>query len=333
MSQAERLARLKALLAGPHHRSRAWLQEELQISRAQLTRDIAYLRDRLNHPIEYSRSFGGYRVDPGAARAGQQYELPGLWLAAEEIHALLTINHLLANLDAGGLLAPHLSPLGDRLTRMLADGTGRAQDLARRIVVQTVGARRLHLPDFQRIGTALLRRKRLFIVYHARGRNEESEREISPQRLIHYRDNWYLDAWCHLRTELRSFSVDVIRHVSELDGAAIEVPQEELDAKLGAGYGIFAGRSVQWADLRFTPHAARWVGAEIWHREQEGHFDAEGFYCLRLPYADPTELVMDILRHLPEVEVRGPESLRRAVLDRVEAGLGHLRDGAHVRAS
>ncbi|HAZ60684.1 MAG TPA: transcriptional regulator [Gammaproteobacteria bacterium] len=327
MSRAERLARLNALLAGPNCRSRQSLEEELQVSRAQLTRDIGYLRDRLNHPITYDRALGGYRLDAAAAHAGQQYELPGLWLSAEEIHALLTINHLLANLDAGGLLAPHISPLIDRLTSMLADGTGSAQDLARRIVVQTVGARRLHLPDFQRIGTALLRRKRLLIVYHARGRDEESEREISPQRLIHYRDNWYLDAWCHLRTELRSFSVDVIRHVSEVERSAIEVPQEELDAKLGSGYGIFAGSSVQWAELRFTPHAARWVAAETWHRQQEGRFDAEGHYWLRLPYADPTELVMDILRHLPEVEVRGPEALQRAVLERVEAGLRHLHGG------
>lgn len=325
MSQAERLARLSALLAGLNYRSRRSLESELGVSRAQLTRDIAYLRDRLNYPIDYSRSHGGYRLEPDGAHVGQQYELPGLWLAAEEIHALLTINHLLANLDAGGLLAPHISPLMERLTRMLADGTGSAHDLAQRIVVQTVGARRLHLPDFQRIGTALLRRKRLLITYHARGRDEESEREVSPQRLIHYRDNWYLDAWCHLRTELRSFSVDVIRRVTEVDRDAIEVPQEALDAKLGSGYGIFAGHEVQWADLRFTPFASRWVAAETWHRSQEGHFDADGHYCLRLPYADHTELVMDILRHLPEVEVRAPEALRQAVLDRVVAGLGRLQ--------
>jgi len=327
MSHAERLARLSVLLAGPNYRSRKWLESELQVSRAQLTRDIAYLRDRLNHPIDYSRSHGGYRLDPDSAHAGQQYDLPGLWLAAEEIHALLTIHHLLSNLDAGGLLAPHVSPLMQRLTRLLADGTGSAQDLAQRIVVQTVGARRLHLPDFQRIGTALLRRKRLFIVYHARGRNAETEREVSPQRLVHYRDNWYLDAWCHLRAELRNFSVDVIRRVTEVDRSAIEVPQEELDATLGAGYGIFAGREVQWAELRFTPLAARWVAAETWHREQEGHFDADGHYRLRLPYADPTELVMDILRHLPEVEVLAPEALRKAVLDRVVAAQQGLSRG------
>jgi predicted DNA-binding transcriptional regulator YafY len=37
-----------------------------------------------------------------------------------------------------------------------------------------------------------------------------TEREVSPQRLVHYRDNWYLDAWCHLREDVRSFSIDAI---------------------------------------------------------------------------------------------------------------------------
>jgi predicted DNA-binding transcriptional regulator YafY len=323
--QAERLARLKSLLSGPNYRTREFLMAELEVSRAQLTRDIAFLRNRLNHPISFDHSYGGYRLEPGANGAGQQFELPGLWLSAEEIHALLTMNHLLSNLDAGGILGSHVSLLNDRLTGILADGTGRAQDLAQRIVVQTVGARRLRLPDFQRIGTALLRRKRLSIIYHARGRDQESQREVSPQRLIHYRDNWYLDAWCHLRSELRSFSVDVIKQVTEVDRSAIEVSQEELDATLGAGFGIFSGREVQWAELRFTPLAARWVAAECWHRDQCGEFEEDGHYRLKLPYADPTELLMDIQRHLPEVEVIAPESLRAALIERVGSGLALLK--------
>ena len=170
----------------------------------------------------------------------------------------------------------------------------------------------------------MLRRQRLVLTHYNRGSDETREREVSPQRLIHYRDNWYLDAWCHLRRALRSFSVDAIQNVQVLAKPAIEVPDAGLDAVLGSGYGIFAGKRVEWASLRFTPERARWVAAESWHPRQEGRFDADGSYLLRLPYADPRELVMDILRHVPEVQVIEPESLRGLVRSKLQQGLNQV---------
>jgi predicted DNA-binding transcriptional regulator YafY len=211
-----------------------------------------------------------------------------------------------------------------RLHQLLGSGAPPKADVARRIRVQTVGARRVHLPHFQAIGSALLRRQRLVIRYRGRSRADSTEREVSPQRLVHYRDNWYLDAWCHWRQALRSFSVDAIEQVRVLDRACIDVDDAELDEVLGAGYGIFAGREVKWAGLRFTRERSRWVAAETWHPKQRGRFDAEGRWLLELPYADPRELVMDILRHVPEVEVLWPEELAEEVRGKLVAGIGGL---------
>jgi len=264
----------------------------------------------------------GWRLDAAAQLPGTQYELPGPWLSAEEIHVLLTMQHLLAHLDTGGLLGPHIATLTERLHKTLGSGVKTSAEVARRIRVQSVGARKVHLPHFEAMGSALLRRLRLHIDYHGRGRGESRERTVSPQRLIHYRDNWYLDAWCHLRKGLRSFALDAMRSARVLDKAAIDVSEHKLDAVLGTGYGIFAGKKVQWAELRFSPERARWVAAEAWHPKQIGRFEADGSYVLRLPYADPRELVMDILRHVPEVEVLGPAGLREAVEVKLRMALG-----------
>jgi predicted DNA-binding transcriptional regulator YafY len=127
-----------------------------------------------------------------------------------------------------------------------------------------------------------------------------------------------------LREELRSFSVDAISHAQVQDSAAREVPDAELDDLLGSGYGIFAGRKVQWTRLRFTPECARWVASERWHPHQRGRFDPEGHWLLDLPYADPRELVMDILRHVPDVEVLWPDELAGEVRRRLEVGLQRM---------
>ncbi len=198
------------------------------------------------------------------------------------------MQRLLANLDAGGFLGPHIAPLTKRMAQIQGIGLPAPQDVARRIRLQTVGARRLHLPWFQAVGSALLLRRRLQLRYRARGSGQTPEREVSAQRLIHYRDNWYLDAWCHTRNDLRSFSADAIEWVQVLDTRAIDVPDADLDEVLGAGYGIFAGRQVQWATLRFSAERSRWLAAETWHPQQHGRRDAEGRWLLKPALRRPT---------------------------------------------
>ena len=318
MNQTERLYRIDQLLTERRLVTRNELLDALEISPATLKRDLEYMRSRLNAPILWDRDAGGYRFDttpqPGAA-----YELPGLWFSAPEIHALLTMQHLLADLDPGGLLAPHIRPLIARLEALLGTAEHPADQIRRRVLILGLGKRSLKLDHFEHIGAALLGRHRLAIHYFARGSGEESEREISPQRLVHYRENWYLDAWCHLRNDLRSFAVDAIRRATRIERPATDLPDPELDARLGPGYGIFSGYALHTARLRFTPERARWVATEHWHPQQKGRFDPHGHYILEFPYADPRELIMDILKHGRHCEVMAPPSLRAAVREEVAA--------------
>ena len=326
MSGMERIYQIDQILAGRKFVPRMELQEKLGVSWATLKRDLNYLKDRLHAPIIFDRELGGYRFENESKKIGPQYELPGLWFSAEEIHALLTMQHLLSNLDTGGLLGPHIKPLLARLTGLMGTADNPAEEIQKRIRIQTVGAREFHLDHFQAVGSALLRRKRLIIRYHARGTDETTEREISPQRLVHYRDNWYLDGWCHLRDGLRSFSVDVIEHAEILDKKAKDVSDKRLDEVLGSGYGIFSGGDVTWATLRFTPERARWVASERWHPDQVGRILEDGGYELKVPYSDDRELIMDIMKYGGDCKVVGPEGLRERVVAELRKGLARYAD-------
>ena len=317
----ERMYQIDQMLAGRKAVSRQELLERLEISWATLKRDLAYMKDRLNAPIVFDRELGGYRFNHDNKQIGPQYELPGLWFSAEEIHALLTMQHLLSNLDTGGLLGPQIKPLLARLTGMLGAADNPIEEVQKRIQIQTVGARQFHLDHFQAVGSALLRRKRLIIRYHARGSDQTTEREISPQRLVHYRDNWYLDAWCHLRDGLRAFAVDAIQHAEILDSRANDVDETQLNTVLGAGYGIFSGDDVTWATLRFTPERARWVATERWHPKQQGQTLDDGSYQLQIPYSDDRELIMDILKYGSDCQVMAPEQLKQRVADEFRRGM------------
>ena len=323
MSQTERVYKIDQLLTDRRVVSFQALQEALEVSRATLKRDLAYMRDRLNAPIVFDRDLDGYRFDGAAPKIGGQYELPGLWFSAAEIHALLTMQHLLANLDPGGILAPHIQPLMARLNALLGTAEDTADEIRKRILIVGQGKRSLRLEHFERVGSALLRRKRLHISYYARGKDEVTEREVSPQRLVHYRENWYLDAWCHVRRELRNFSVDSIRRCEVLEKPAREVANRTMQEVLGPGYGIFGGRELHWASLRFSPERARWVATEAWHPQQRGRFEADGSWVLQLPYGDDRELIMDILKHGAHVEVLESAQLRDRVKEALGAAMQH----------
>ncbi len=322
MERLERFYRIDRLLKERAPVPFAALLQALEVSRATLKRDLDYMRDRFNAPIEYDRAARGYRF--GARRAGPRYELPGLWFSADEAHALLTMRQLLVELEPG-LLGPHIEPMLARLRAILGTGEHSWTEIERRIRILQPGRRGGRGDQFGVVATALLRRRRLHIRHYHRARDRETEREVSPQRLVYYRDNWYLDAWCHLRKDLRSFAVDAIRAAVLLDARAKEVPRAELDAYLSSGYGIFAGRQVEWAQLRFSAPAARWAAAQTWHPQQRAQADAEGRWVLELPYADDRELVMDILRYGADVEVLGPPDLRRRVAETLAQAAARYR--------
>jgi predicted DNA-binding transcriptional regulator YafY len=323
VDRTERFYKIEMLIRNRGCVPFAHLMSELEVSRATLKRDLEYLRERLDAPIVYDRYANGYKFDkqPGAGRGGQ-HELPGVWFSEREIHALLTMHQLIRELDAGGMLARHLQPLQGKLHGMLGTSEREAQELMKRVRIISAARRPVEARFFELAGSALLQRKRIEMTYYTRGRKAESRRVVSPQRLVHYRNTWYLDAWCHESDGLRRFALDAIRGGALLEQKAKEVPIKAVEAELDGGYGIFAGAKVQWATLHFTPEAAQGVAHEQWHPEQQAELDDDGSLTLRVPYADATELAMDVLRHGEQVRVVGPEALAQLVAKRLRVAAG-----------
>lgn len=312
MNQTERLYKIEQMLAEAAVVPLAAFLERLEISRATFKRDLDYLRDRLNAPIVYDRFAGGYRFEAGARGHGPRHELPGLWFNASEAYALLAMQQLVKEIEPG-LLAGQVEPLKARLRALLGSTEFDIDEVDKRIRVVAAGVRRADSAFFAHAAQAVLSRRQMRIAYFSRGSGETTERTISPQRLVNYRGNWYVDAWCHLRAGLRSFAVDALQRVEVLPERARPVAERELKEYFETSYGIFSGRASRAARLRFTAERARWVAQESWHPRQRGAFEADGSYVLELPYHDDRELVMDILRHGAAVEVLAPVQLRAKV--------------------
>ena len=238
MSESLRLYRYQSLLSARRAVPTQEFLDALEISLATFKRDIAKMRDQLGMPIVFDRDRGGYVLQGDGASP-----LPGMWFTPQELVALATIQQLLVQLQPG-LLAETLSPLKIRLADLLKKHNIDDQALLERVRIVHAGKRDVLPQSLEAAASATIRRRRLNFVHFNRQTGERVEREVSPQRLVLYRDNWYLDAMCHLRGALRSFSVDAIDAPRVMDQDAIDMSAEEIDAIVYPGYGIFAGIGV-----------------------------------------------------------------------------------------
>jgi predicted DNA-binding transcriptional regulator YafY len=297
--------------------SREELMRRLECAEPTVYRLIRVLENHLHAPIEWDEERRGYFYRRDAE--GGAYELPGLWFNAKELQALVVFERLIESLEPG-LLAEHFAPLARRISELLEHKRLGLGEAARRIRVLGMAARSAG-EWFHVLASATLQRRKLRLVYHGRARDRVTERVVSPQRLVHYRDSWYLDAHDELRGVLRTFSVDRVKEAAELEERAENVPEPVLNEYFAGSYGIFAGRANKIAVLRFSAERARWVADERWHPDQSGQYLTDGRYELKIPYRDERELVMDILRHGAEVEVVQPGSLRDAVVRRLREAL------------
>ena len=286
----------------------------LECSKSTVLRTINTLKNHLNAPAVFDAEAGGYKY--GKPETGEAFELPGLWFTAHELQALALMQRLIKD-AGGGLLEEHFGALAKRLDELTKHQRLNMGEAAQRLRFPAIAARPAGAA-FNTVASATLQRRKLWLEYHARSTDEVTERTVSPQRVVHYREAWYLDAWDEGKDALRSFSIDRIRRANVLGERALDVAEDVLDEHYSTAYGIFGGKADKVAVLRFTPERARWVADEQWHPQQEGTWLADGSYELRIPYRESRELVMDVMRQGAEVEVGGPANLRNEV-------------GAHLR--
>ena len=324
MAQMARLRDIMAMLeARKHPVPREVLLDELGVSYATFKRDLEVLRDQFQAPIRWLPGAAGrergYILEDKDWSSGK-LGLPRAWFTSSEIHALLMIDTLASHI-APGLLTEHLQPLITRITLALSAADDAPEDIRSRLQILASSARRRDTAHFENVAQATVRRSRLEILYFTKSRNEHSTRVVSPQRLIHYKENWYLVAWCHRADALRVFAQDSIKDAKVLKESALEADKVVVDAMIGKDFGIYSGGDRRWAKLRFSALQARWVEGEVWHPEQKAFVEDDGSLVLEVPYSDPRELLLEVLKFGPEVEVLEPPELREEAHFRLRRAL------------
>lgn len=313
MSVTERIGDLVDLLRRKRFVTRASLETRWGCSSKTVHRVVERAcSSEYNHRIHFDRGKGRYVLDTDTG-----IDLPRLWFSHDEAAAVFGLAQWLDMLGSG-VLKERLNPVRKRLDALLKEQGLDASDWAERIRLLPMQARKIDPETLVDAARAVLRRKRVRFLYKGAGEAAHRSRYVSPQRLVRYRDNWSLDAWCHERRGFRQFALSRLKDFTVMAEAAKEFPRDRLDAHFAGAYGIFSGPARHKARLVFEGDAVRIVGEEAWHPKEARHMLPDGRLRLEFPCGDVRELARDVMRFADEVTVEGPEVLREAVAGMVK---------------
>ncbi len=289
-----------------------WLAEHFEISRKQAQRDIEFMRDRLDAPLQYNADRRGYGYEDGS------YELPPVWLKEEELQALSLALRLAAAIPDRDI-KKSLHRLMERfLSLRAADSSRGFQDLEKKVSVKNVAYYRVPERIFHAVVAALFGEGVLRITYHSPYKNETTERTIRPLHLLCYMGNWHLIAFCGLRNQIRDFAVSrIITAQPCADTLSLQPDLPSIKEYIRRNFGVIAGEHSTYVTLRFSPAVSPLIAEQEWFEAQEVSSEKDGSLRLRFPVSGFVEVIREILKYGSDVEVVEPVELRDAVKEEI----------------
>lgn len=267
--------------------------------------------------LVYDRSSGRYSLDSTSTNTIQ---IPGMCFTSRELIALCSLLSISEGLEPG-LMKTILDDTKIRLNMALANEL-RNEDatsfIGNRIRILPMQKRQVNENVFLSAVQGLLQKVRLKL--STVKASTPLIRTISPQTLIYYRDNWYLDVWDHDKEALRTFSLVSIASLTLTKTRALKIGDRRLKEAFTNSYGIFSGKAQHTAIITFTGEGAKYASMEMWHSKQTKILNSNNSVTLHIPFGNHQELIRDIMRWADCVTIEQPAFLRKELCKALTTG-------------
>ncbi|HYO81568.1 MAG TPA: YafY family protein [Bryobacteraceae bacterium] len=188
----------------------AELAARLEVNLRTVQRYIARLQD-LSIPVEASRGVGGsYRLKPG-------FRLPPLMLTDEEAFALMLGLRALRHLGLSAF-APATEGAAAKLGRVVPQTLRESVESVDDVITLEAGPWTVSTPGewLMRVATAI-RARRCVEFEYASHSGASTLRQIEPYGVLHVDGRWYLVGYCLLRQALRTFRLDRVSALQQME--------------------------------------------------------------------------------------------------------------------
>lgn len=282
------------------------LAEQFEISTKTAQRDIDFMRDRLRCPLDYDSSQKGYFYDD------ETFTLPMVYLSSEELSALLIARKMLQDIS-GGSIGDEISSIVDKITNILKKHSVVADQIDDAFSFQLVEYSPAPEAVFKTVLEGCLKKKCLSFTYYSPATEEKNERTVEPYHLFNYMGTWHLIGYCHLKKEIRDFSLSRISEAKVLSKPFKTPADFDFKKYFLSTFGLYKGKTTKEVTLRFTPEKSKWIKDQIWHKDQKTKLLKDGSLEISFPISDFSEIKREILKHGDMVEVIKPKILRELI--------------------
>jgi len=283
------------------------LAAEIEVATKTIHRDIEFMRDRLNLPIEFNASRNGYFY------TGEVSAFPTMQITEGELFALVVAEKALQQYRGTSFEKPLLSAV-KKMEQALPDTISlNLADIEQTISFRTRAEPILDLKIFDVLARAVARRHQLELSYRKPGAKNPETRVVDPYHLANVNGEWFLFVFDHARKDFRKFVPARILGI-KLTGKTFDRSKKfSLEKELRDSFGVHSGEGEYEVVLRFNPRAADYIREKKWHESQELRELKGGGLELRLKLSSLVEIERWILSWGGDAKVLKPRELAESV--------------------
>jgi proteasome accessory factor B len=302
----ERMLRIHNALQAGGYPNAAKLAREIEVSTKTIHRDLEFMRDRLNLPLEFDGARNGYSY------RGEVSNFPTMQITEGEIFALVVAEKALQQYRGTSFEKPLLSAIR-KMEQALPDTISlNLAEIGQTISFRTRAEPILNLETFEVLARAVAARRQLELVYRKPGQKPET-RTVNPYHLANINGEWFLFAFDQARNDIRTFAPARIQSAKET-GKTFDRPQRfSLEKRLRDSFGVHCGEGSFDVVIRFAPRAADYIREKKWHASQQLREFKNGGVELKLKLSSLSEVQRWVLSWGGDAKVLQPPELADAV--------------------
>ncbi len=305
----ERMLRIHQALQAGNFPNANTLSMELEVCSKSIHRDIDFMRDRLNLPIEYHPQKFGYHY------TGEVTEFPALQISEGEIFALIVAEKALQQYRGTSFEKPLVSAL-----RKLEQALPNTISISLEEVSQTISFRTraepiLDLGTFETLAKATADRKQLELTYRKPGQQQTECRVVDPYHFANINGEWYLFAFDHLRNDIRTFVPARIKAIRETGKTFQREEKFSVEERLRGSFGVHSDQGEFDVVIRFNEKVADYIREKKWHDSQQLKELKGGAVELRMKLSSLPEVERWVLGWGGNATIVNPPQLAEMVRD------------------
>jgi predicted DNA-binding transcriptional regulator YafY len=303
----ERMLRIHQALQSGNFPNASTLALEIEVATKTIHRDIEFMRDRLNLPIEFDSAKNGYHY------TGEVSAFPTMQITEGELFALVVAEKALQQYRGTSFEKPLLSAI-KKMESALPDTISlNLADIGQTISFRTRAEPILDLKIFDALAKAVAQRRQLELQYRKPGAKAHEARRVDPYHLANINGEWFLFAYDHARKDIRTFVPARIQSARQTGARFERTRKFSLEKRLRDSFGVYSGEGEYEVVIRFNARVADYIREKKWHESQQLRELKGGGVELRLKLSSLAEVERWILSWGGDAKAMKPRELADAV--------------------